>query len=51
MRLSGGKLAFDSRRSILKQWLDVSGPSLIALRIHAALLQSRAGDRPSAPAT
>jgi len=29
-----------ARRSILKQWLDVSGPSLVALRIHSALSQS-----------
>ena len=50
-RLSGGKLAFDSRRSILKQWLDVSGPSLIALRIHAALLQSDGRRTPSQPAS
>ena len=35
--LAGGGLAFDGRRSVLKQWLDVSGPSLAALRIHAAL--------------
>jgi hypothetical protein len=35
--LSGGNLAFDSRRSVLKQWLDVSGPSLVALRIRQAL--------------
>jgi len=39
--LAGGKLAFDGRRSILKQWLDVSGPSLAALRIHAALSPPR----------
>ena len=37
--LSGGKLAFDARRSMLKQWLDVSGPSLVALRIHQGLLR------------
>jgi hypothetical protein len=36
-RLSGGNLAFDARRSFLKQWLDLSGPSLVALRIHSAL--------------
>jgi len=35
--LSGGNLAFDARRSVLKQWLDVSGPSLLALRIRQAL--------------
>ncbi len=35
--LAGGNLAFDGRRSILKQWLDVSGPSLAALRIRQAL--------------
>ncbi|MFL5312351.1 MAG: hypothetical protein ACJ79H_18105 [Myxococcales bacterium] len=37
--LAGGRLAYDGRRSVLKQWLDVSGPSLVALRIHAALAQ------------
>ena len=37
--LAGGRLAFDGRRSVLKQWLDVSGPSLVAVRIHAALSQ------------
>jgi hypothetical protein len=36
-RLAGGKLAFDPRRPLLKQWLDVSGPSLVALRIRDAL--------------
>jgi hypothetical protein len=36
-RLSGGKLAFDPRRPLLKQWLDISGPSLVALRIRDAL--------------
>jgi hypothetical protein len=35
--LSGGNLSFDGRRSILKQWIDVSGPSLVALRIRQAL--------------
>ncbi|HZR10749.1 MAG TPA: hypothetical protein VFA79_19335 [Myxococcales bacterium] len=35
--LSGGNLSFDGRRSILKQWVDVSGPSLVALRIRQAL--------------
>ena len=35
--LAGGNLAFDGRRSVLKQWLDVSGPSLVALRIREAL--------------
>ena len=35
--LSGGNLSFDARRSILKQWIDVSGPSLVALRIRQAL--------------
>jgi hypothetical protein len=35
--LAGGNLAFDGRRSVLKQWLDVSGPSLVALRIRKAL--------------
>jgi len=38
-RLSGGKLAFDPRRPLLKQWLDVSGPSLVALRIREALAE------------
>lgn len=37
--LSGGRVAFDARRSVLKQWLDVCGPSLFALRIHRALGQ------------
>jgi hypothetical protein len=41
--LAGGRLAFDGRRSVLKQWLDVSGPSLVALRIHAALSQNEPG--------
>jgi len=31
--LLGGNLAFDARRPVLKQWIDVSGPSLVALRI------------------
>ncbi|HYS08160.1 MAG TPA: hypothetical protein VEP66_05430 [Myxococcales bacterium] len=35
--LAGGNLAFDGRRSVLKQWLDVSGPSLVALRIRRAI--------------
>lgn len=35
--LAGGPLGFDAGRSVLKQWIDVSGASLIALRIHAAL--------------
>ena len=35
--LAGGNLAFDGHRSVLKQWLDVSGPSLVALRIRQAL--------------
>ncbi|MCA1826627.1 MAG: hypothetical protein LC689_06765 [Myxococcales bacterium] len=35
--LAGGPIGFDGGRSVLKQWLDVSGASLIALRIHAAL--------------
>ena len=47
--LCGGKLAFDARRSMLKQWLDVSGPSLVALRIREGLARllgkrARAGD-------
>ncbi|HUJ26280.1 MAG TPA: hypothetical protein VLW85_09695, partial [Myxococcales bacterium] len=36
-RLSGGNLAFDPDRSFLKQWLDVCGPSLVALRVHERL--------------
>jgi hypothetical protein len=36
--LAGSKLAFDPRRSVLEQWLDVSGGSLFALRVHAALV-------------
>ena len=28
---------FSRSRSLLKQWVDVSGPSLVALRIRAAL--------------
>jgi len=44
--LAGGNLAFDGRRSVLKQWLDVSGPSLVALRIRQALQP-----RPAATAT
>jgi hypothetical protein len=35
--LLGGNVAFDARRPMLKQWVDVSGPSLVALRIRAAL--------------
>jgi hypothetical protein len=35
--LAGGKLSFDPRRSLLKQWVDLSGPSLVALRIHSLL--------------
>jgi hypothetical protein len=37
--LAGGKLSFDPRRSLLKQWVDLSGPSLVALRIHSLLQQ------------
>jgi hypothetical protein len=40
-QLAGSKLAFDPRRSVLEQWLDVSGASLFALRVHDALLGSR----------
>ena len=40
-RLAGGKVALDARRSVLKQWLDVCGPSLVALRIHELLLGLR----------
>jgi hypothetical protein len=35
--LAGGNLSFDGRRSLLKQWVDVSGPSLVALRVRQAL--------------
>ena len=35
--LAGGPNGFDASRSVLKQWIDVSGASLIALRIHSAL--------------
>lgn len=35
--LAGGNLAFDPGSSFLKQWLDVCGPSLMALRIHDRL--------------
>ena len=35
--LAGGNLSFDGRRSLLKQWVDVSGPSLVALRVREAL--------------
>jgi hypothetical protein len=35
--LAGGPIGFDPGRSVLKQWLDVSGASLIALRIHSSL--------------
>ena len=40
--LSGGPIAFDPRRSLLKQWVDLSGPSLVALRIHGDLARRRA---------
>ena len=45
-RLLAGKLAFDPRRALLKQWLDVSGPSLVALRIHDALAARRGAPSP-----
>src|SRR5205814_6251467 len=35
--LLGGNLAFDARRPVLKQWIDGSGPSLLALRIREKL--------------
>lgn len=35
--MAGGNLSFDGRRSLLKQWVDVSGPSLVALRVRQAL--------------
>jgi hypothetical protein len=38
-RLAAGKLAFDPKRPLLKQWMDVSGPSLVALRIRDALTE------------
>ncbi|HEY2029903.1 MAG TPA: hypothetical protein VGH20_11920 [Myxococcales bacterium] len=38
-RLAAGRLAFDPKRPLLKQWLDVSGPSLVALRIRDALTE------------
>src|SRR5207237_2259256 len=38
--LSGGQISFDPRRSLLKQWIDLSGPSLVALRIHGELVSS-----------
>ena len=40
--LSGGPISFDPARSLLKQWIDLSGPSLVALRIHGDL-QARRG--------
>jgi hypothetical protein len=39
--LAGGPISFDSRRSLLKQWIDLSGPSLVALRIHEDLRHRR----------
>jgi hypothetical protein len=36
-RLEAGRLAFDARRPLLTQWLDVSGASLFALRIRDLL--------------
>jgi hypothetical protein len=35
--LAGGKVSFDPHRSLLKQWIDLSGPSLVALRIRSLL--------------
>jgi hypothetical protein len=35
--LAGGKVSFDPQRSLLKQWVDLSGPSLVALRIRSLL--------------
>jgi len=40
--LSGGQISFDPARSLLKQWIDLSGPSLVALRIHGDLQGRRA---------
>jgi len=40
-RLSGGRLAFEPGRSLLKQWVDLAGPSLVALRIHRSLSEER----------
>ncbi|MFL5362046.1 MAG: hypothetical protein ACJ78U_13860 [Myxococcales bacterium] len=37
--LCGGPISFDPRRSLLKQWIDLSGPSLVALRIHGDLAE------------
>ncbi len=39
-RLAAGRIAFVPGRSLLKQWLDLSGPSLVALRVHDALARS-----------
>jgi len=39
--LCGGPISFDPRRSLLKQWIDLSGPSLVALRIHGDLTDRR----------
>jgi hypothetical protein len=36
-RLSAGKIAYEPGRSLLKQWIDLCGPSLVALRVHEAL--------------
>ncbi|HET7788325.1 MAG TPA: hypothetical protein VFL36_20300 [Myxococcales bacterium] len=36
-RLSAGRIAYEPGRSLLKQWIDLSGPSLVALRVHEAL--------------
>jgi len=41
--LSGGPISFDPARSLLKQWIDLSGPSLVALRIHGDLQERRRG--------
>ena len=46
-RLAGGKAAFDAQRSLLRQWLDACGPSLVSLRIHDALVARR--PKPSGP--
>ena len=35
--LAGGPIGFDGARSALRQWVDVGGASLVALRIHRAL--------------
>jgi hypothetical protein len=43
--LSGGQISFDPARSLLKQWIDLSGPSLVALRIHGDLQRRAAAQQ------